>query len=603
MYELRGTAGTGDGGGRRSPAVALVCLVFACLVLAPRAAHAARIDVDVAGIDGDERANVLSALSIARLADEKRVDERQVRDAHARAAGEIETALQPFGYYRPRVESALRKDGRKYRATYRVDKGPPLRVGKLTIRVTGEALTGGGSGSAGFREAADAFPLREGDLLNHVAYEQGKGAFLDYAAEHGYLDASFEVAEIRIDRDRYASEIVLHFDTGPQYLFGSLQIRQDILDGDIVSGFAPFRRGEPVSVGKVLKFQNGLSDSRYFSRVEVRADRSRAEGRYVPVDVRLTPADRTRWHAGVGYGTDTGPRFTGQLELRRINRRGHRGESWLTASGIEQSLDLRYIVPRPPPSTDSLTYAIGYADLRSDTSEEQLALVSATYTRTRRKWVQSYGLGYRRENFTVGTDEGRTGLLVPEVNFSRTSADDRVYPLRGHRIDLRLRGAAENVLSDVSFARAQARLQWVRGLTEDVRVLARVDGGIMWSPDFRQLPAAHRFFAGGDQSVRGFDFQEIGDLDDEGNVIGGTRLLVASVEADWLFLEKWGKWGVALFADAGDAGSRLDLFSRRGVGAGIRWLSPVGMVRIDVATAISEPGSPVRLHLSLGPDL
>jgi translocation and assembly module TamA len=115
-----------------------------------------------------------------------------------------------------------------------------------------------------------------------------------------------------------------------------------------------------------------------------------------------------------------------------------------------------------------------------------------------------------------------------------------------------------------------------------------------------------RFFAGGDQSVRGFEYQQLGSLDEEGNVIGGPVLLTGSVELEYRFLQKWRfleKWGIAAFYDTGNAMESFSGSLERGAGVGLRWVSPIGPIRADAAWALSEPGRPVRFHLTVGPDL
>jgi translocation and assembly module TamA len=118
--------------------------------------------------------------------------------------------------------------------------------------------------------------------------------------------------------------------------------------------------------------------------------------------------------------------------------------------------------------------------------------------------------------------------------------------------------------------------------------------------DFRILPPRIRYFAGGDRSVRGYGFHELGREDEEGNVIGGETIAAASVEGEFWFLEKW---GVAAFVDAGDADEGFPTSPRVGVGMGGRWLSPVGPVRLDVGRGLSRPEKSITIHLSIGPDL
>jgi len=111
------------------------------------------------------------------------------------------------------------------------------------------------------------------------------------------------------------------------------------------------------------------------------------------------------------------------------------------------------------------------------------------------------------------------------------------------------------------------------------------------------LPVSVRFFAGGDNSVRGYGYEELGPTNDEGDVVGGRHLLTGSVEYNHPVV---GRWSLAAFMDAGNA---FDTFNDyevfRGVGTGVRWRSPIGPIRVDVARPVDEPGN-FRLHISMG---
>ncbi len=612
-------AGTAEAGSRpksASAAAAALALAALLLPLAPAAAQDGpqdterevtrlAVEIDVAGegfVEGffsEIRRNVEATLSVEQ-AKPRELSAARLAQLHERAPEEIAAALEPFGYYRPEVRPALERDGTEWTARYEVDPGPRMAVSKVAIEVVGA-----GAGEEGFQRAAREFPLGEGDPLSHPAYDAGKQAFVDHAVAAGYLDAAFDLAELRVDLDRYTAEVALHFDTGPRYLFGEVAFHQRVLEPDLLRGYVTFDPGEPFDLDELAEMQGALSDSPYFARVEVLPRRRRAEELRVPIDVELVPAARQRWDLGAGYGTDTGPRGSAELELRRINRRGHRGEGELIGSEIERSFAARYLIPGAYPRTDVLTFTLGYAEERPDTSISETAIAGAGLTRSRGRWREAFGLTFQRSDFEVGVDSGVSDLLIPDAGWSRVRADDRIYATRGERVEFGIRGAEESLGSDGSFVQVTAGAKAVRTLGDRVRAIGRVDLGRTWTSDFRRLPPRIRFFAGGDRSVRGYAYQELGPLDEEGNVIGGEALLAAGVELDSLFLDlgKLGRWGAAVFYDAGGAAEELGDRIEQGAGAGLRWLSPIGLVRADAAWAVSEPGAPVRFHLMIGPDL
>jgi translocation and assembly module TamA len=422
----------------------------------------------------------------------------------------------------------------------------------------------------------------------------------NFASAEGYLDAAFQTHEVRVDLRRYRADVILHFDTGPRYRFGEVRFHQDVLDPRLLTGYITFKRGEPLDVDKLLAMQNALSDSPYWSRVEVVTRQEEAQGLQVPIEVNLTPAKTMRFSGGVGYGTDTGPRVRGAWDLRRLNRHGHRGEAEVIVSGIERSVKLSYLIPRAYPHTDTLALNAAYAREITETSDSDTGLLGAQVTQLRGGWHESYSLAFQRENFEVGLDKGTSNLLVPGVSLERVQADDRIFTTNGYRLRFGLQGAEASLLSDASFLRGDLQAKIIRTVGGRNRIIGRGEVGYTATDDFRELPPTFRFFAGGDSSIRGFAFRSLGRKDEAGNVIGGEALLVGSLEYEVRFLDKW---GAAVFYDAGFAARDFNGSLARGAGFGLRWRSPIGPIRADLAWALTEEGRPLRFHLNIGPDL
>ncbi|HVR29796.1 MAG TPA: autotransporter assembly complex family protein [Thermoanaerobaculia bacterium] len=553
--------------------------------------------VEIEGLRKELEENVRAFLTVDDL-DQEDLSGGRILALHRRGEGQIRTALEPFGYYRPEIDSELETESERWVARYRIDPGPPLRVRSRSIELAGE-----GEEDSAVAGAARRFPLGEGDVLVHSVYEEGKAALEAAAAIGGYIDAAFEVSEIRIDLVGYHADVFLSYHTGPRYFFGATLLEQSVVDPDILQGYIPWKEGEPFDHEKLLEVQVGLGASPYFRRVEVAARRDEAEDRRVPIEVRLVPAKPRIFRGGVGYGTDTGARARAGLEWRRVNRRGHQAATDVVVSEVERTFETSYRIPAPYPRTDVISFAAGYADDDTVTARSRTGLVSGSFSRNLGKWRESFSLAYRRENFEVGVDQGIVDLLIPEVAFGKVTADDRIYPAWGRRLDLAARGAAEGFLTDTSFLQLSARAKNILSFGR-VRLITRAETGWTDADDFRSLPASLRFFAGGDQSVRGYEYQELGRRDEEGNVIGGEALLVGSLELDRLFLDfgRFGQWGAAVFYDVGSAARDFGDSLSSGAGAGIRWLSPIGLVRMDVAWALDSPGTPVRFHLNVGPD-
>ena len=218
-----------------------------------------------------------------------------------------------------------------------------------------------------------------------------------------------------------------------------------------------------------------------------------------------------------------------------------------------------------------------------------------------KNWTRRLYFKTRYDNFFIGSDAGVTTLLIPGITLNRLRADDNLYTQRGYSIAMDIHGSAAGSLSDETFLNARASAAWVRAFTSRSRLLLRGRVGAVEAENFNNLPPEERYFAGGDQSVRGYAYEDIGPRDEVGNRTGGKYLYSFTAEIDHLFYEDY---GVAAFIDIGTATNDINLKPKKGVGFGFRWASPVGMARVDLAWPLdNDDSSKVRLHISIGPDL
>src|SRR4029077_1431511 len=323
------------------PLGAASCMLTLLLIAAGRAeAQAEPVRVEIAGVSGDEDRTVRTVLAIARAAKDGKVPPDRIRRLHQQADADIQLALEPFGYYRPTVQKSLQDLGRSWVARYVINPGPAVLVRTVELRVTGE-----GAETPAFKEAAADFPVHQGDTLHHWPYETGKLALLTLATDSGYLDAKFDTSEVQVDRRTSTADVVVHFDTGPRFQFGPVSFEQDVLDPKFLQTRVPFKPGDPYRGDKLLALQTALSRDEYFREIEVMPRRDLAQGREVPIEVKLTPRKPQEYEVGGGYGTDTGPRGKLAVEWRRLNRQGHTAKVELTASPIEQSISTQYGIP------------------------------------------------------------------------------------------------------------------------------------------------------------------------------------------------------------------------------------------------------------------
>jgi translocation and assembly module TamA len=215
-------------------------------------------------------------------------------------------------------------------------------------------------------------------------------------------------------------------------------------------------------------------------------------------------------------------------------------------------------------------------------------------------WSRTQFVNLLVEDFDVAAQLGRSRLLMPGISWARIEADNTLRPSKGTKLDIELRVAGDAFGSDTSFAQVMLDYKWIRAFGERGRVLLRTKLGATAEDRFEDLPPSVRFFAGGDNSIRGYDFESLGPTDLLGQVVGGSGLLVGSVEYEY---QVRSNWSVAVFVDSGNAFRDSRLGAKTGVGIGTRWQSPLGPIRLDLGFPVNDPGAGARIHVSLGPDL
>lgn len=572
-----------------------IFFVLALFICAVEAYAADRVRVEIEGLSGDVLKNVTGYLTLIQQKSHDALTDERIKKLHAKTPAEIRDALQPFGYYKPEILSELTRVDDVWVAHYVVAPGPPLKIIAVDVQIHGPAAD-----DREFQRVLKKLPVAVGNTLKHADYEASKSALMQLATERGYLDAQIETSEIRVDLEDYTAAIVLHFNPGERYRFGTIKFDAPEFKAEFLQRYATFAEGDGYTFTALLDLQNALTDSDYFSQIEVKTRRDLVQNYLIPVEVSAVARERTRYTLGMGYGTDTGARATAGVERRRVTRDGHRWRSDAKISQISNSLSTRYFIPLENPRTDQFTVTAGFENQRLDDNTTNKYLLSGNVSRLDNGWQKSLFINVEHDqNFVVGGQSGDSTLVMPGVNWSRVRANDRIYTTFGHRFMVEVRGGSETLGSTTSFIQGRANVKFVRRFQDYGRVLARGDVGYSRVLNFEQLPPSVRFFAGGDFSVRGYEYNRLGPREDD-KVIGGTHLLVGSLEYEQILTETW---SLAVFYDTGNAMNNFTEPLARGTGVGVRYRSPIGLIRLDLARPLDETRDARYVHISIGPDL
>src|SRR5579863_6756038 len=205
---------------RRPPSAARLLLATLALFATPALAD---IHIDLTGVEGELRRNLLALLSLERYKDHDRLEPAAVQRLYNRVDEEVRTALRPYGYYDPKISSSIEAPDKEHHwhVGITIDLGLPVLVESVNVQVDGPGAT-----DPVFKRITDAIPIHSGDRLSHAAYEQLKGSLEHAAATYGYLDARLLRNEMQVDPERHTAGIYLQLDTGVRYSFGATTIVQ-----------------------------------------------------------------------------------------------------------------------------------------------------------------------------------------------------------------------------------------------------------------------------------------------------------------------------------------------------------------------------------------
>jgi translocation and assembly module TamA len=603
---------------RRAP-VLVACAAVACTLAAPLAA-APGVNVEVRGVDEQLRANVLAYLSFERYRKGGvTLDADTIERLHTRVERETQAALRPFGYFEPQVQSSVTDLGHgDWKVVVDIKPGKPVRVAHIEVHVDGP-----GESDPLFQRILRHVPLHVGDPLNQAEYESIKDDLQRSAATYGYFDAHLTRNELRVDPPHYTADIALALVTGQRYRFGATTIHQSVVKDSLVRRYLRYRQGDAYDLTQVLRTQFALDDAQYFGNLEVRPGDPDHTTHTVAVDIHADPGRRNRYSFGAGYATDTGARATLGYEDRRINDDGHRFSVELQFSQIARyNVQTHYVIPVGDPAVEniSLNGKIEQQILDDVTAYTQSA--GPSFTDVTHGWQTVWQLNAVRTTSEDINGTSTDRLLVPELDLASVPTGYLGEPLFVHPFFAELKGSDSALGSDANFIQLHMQAERVFRLGAKWHLLLRDELGASLVSRFSALPTIYRFFAGGDNSVRGFYYNELSPTDPvcttgpngqflrtangscesvAGTIkVGGKDVITGTVE---VIRDLPNNLGVATFFDYGNAFDHFGTQLYYSAGVGLRVRLPVMTLGVDIAQPLNMPGAGPRLHINFSPKL
>ncbi len=480
-----------------------------------------------------------------------------------------------------------------------------VKVEQVSITIKGE-----GSELAIFQALRKKPPYQVGDVFVSQAYEDFKAKLKSIATRLGFFDATLERHQISVDPEKNTARIELAFSTGKRYRLGEISVKQDILDKKHQARYIHLKKGDAFDSTQLIQQQRLLENSQYYKNVEVKAGYQQAKNGVIPISIVAPRRKRYTYKGAIGYATDDGVYIETGVDTHWLNDKGHQLNVTTRFSAKDPAFTMKYKVPLWEPEHEYATVSSSWK--RSDNDDIRGTALELGFSYHRRNdsgWEQIGSLTYLDEETEIdGDDPISSQLTLLGINMNKTQRDDALFPTKGWRLKADLKGAAEGVISDQSLLQAEVTGKFLHTLgdadKEDDAQAGKIilQGGIgtTFIGEFDEMPKSLRFFAGGQNSVRGYSFESLGETDTDGDVVGGKHKLTMSIEYEHPVMENI---SAAVFVDAGNAFNSIDDFTlEAGYGMGVRYKSPLGPIRIDLAVP-EDNTSDVNLYFSLGPDL
>ncbi len=571
-------------------------LVVACfLILFPLSFSAIAVsnaDYRLKGVGGKVEDNIsayLQTLSVPKGNNYSHFESKVINN--------IEQAVQVFGYYQPTITINLTLDDDELIVFANIDLGPRVRITRVNFQLQGDGLQ-----DPSFQALIRKNPLRRGDFLSHQRYDTFKSNLNKLALEHGYFDADWVVSRVAVTIAESSAEIDLILDTKQRYVFGDIALPEDTESKELILELSPFKTGQPFESELVAEYILALFNSRYFQSAAVVPNINDRQEGLVPMTVNVINHPNNTYEVGVGFSSDLG--FRGHFSWTKpwLNRRGDSITSALEYSTVQQEFSLNYDIPLEDPIINVARIQLGYQHKdNEDTKSDLYTLQFQRQFELRSKWLRTWFIKLEQEDFIQGSQDDSTLMIIPGVSFAKTQQRGGINPVWGNQHLLTAEVADPYWGADVRMAKFQGRAKYLRSLNGTHFFTGRIDLGAIAVDDISNVPASMRFFAGGNTSVRGYGYESIAPKDDQNKLIGGQYLTVGSVEYGYQFAERW---RLGTFVDIGTATNDFSEEPSIGVGTGLRWQTPIGPVKVDLAFPVnSEDPSAFSIHLNVGPEL
>lgn len=565
---------------RKISIILCTCTLFCCYTIAQNFKD---IKYSITGVEGEILANIEKKLEIIKEDTLKKPTEKNLAYYKRNLKKNIARAIRPYGYYNADIKITEKRSKKTLYTTINIQLKRPIIINNIVIQ-----LHGPGAPLNSLTRLIKKLPSKKGDRFDSIKYEKTKEILISWAAANGYIHADFTKNIVHIDTNKFTADIILHFDTKEQYYFGTTNISSDKVSHDLIMRYLEYKENDIFSSKILTNSYGNLTDSRLFKYINISPEFS-TENNIIPINIEAQERKKIGIETSAGYATDRGFDSQISIEDRLVNTHGHTAKITTAYSSFLKSINLHYNIPGRRAKTDMYSVIIGARKITLSVGQSSNFKYGLTWSRTKVAWSKSLSLFFLHESYEIFRDnESRSSdLIIPEYNVSKRVLNDKIFPKSGYKISWNIRGASSKIISNADFIQTHLDIDFIFSLSS-IRFVQRNKVGFLLIEESNKLPLSLRFLEGGNNSIRGYEYNSIGP---------GKYLYVSSIDVQVPILEKW---YFSMFYDIGNVTDNLRSSSKSSAGIGAMWHSPIGPINAGIAKALQKNAPNFRIYFSVG---
>lgn len=562
-------------------------------------------EVDIEGVPEKDLRNLLTQTS--QLVGLKNEPPSTLAGLRRRARGDMDRlaqALRSEGFYDATVDFTVDPEADPARVVIKVDTGPVYVLSEAKVVYTREP-----DAAADLPRTPEDLGLEIGMYARAPAILQAQREIESAMANRGFARGEVTNRKAVVNRNRTTLSVTWTVDPGPRFVFGEMQVKGlETVEADYFKSFRTWEPGTPFDQREVRDTRSELMASGLYTGVKV--TRGEPTDSRLPVIFEASEAAHRSIGFAVRFSTAEGPSGTAFWEHRNLLGEGERFRGSLDLGLLEQALSAEATKPRFLRPDQRLNAFTEIARRDNDAFEEEAITGQLELERDfLENWVAALGGSLEFTQTRDNEGERTFSLIGVPGRLSRDTRNNVLDPTEGTLFEVQTTPYFVTVDRTEGFVRNTVNSRGYLKLDAEERLILAGRGklGSILGPATDQIPASKRFYAGGGGSIRGFDFQEVGPLDDDNDPLGGRSALELSLELRWKVTDSI---GIVPFVDAGNVyddpipfmSSNDDAELRYAAGLGLRYFTPIGPLRVDVARGLNrrDVDDEFELYISLG---